>query len=455
MDAWWSLVAPQPFFESQRLFYFQLQRTVDQQIGRVLEALRTTKAYQNTIVIFSSDHGEMLGSHGGMHEKWHNAYEETTHVPFIVSGPMLRGGRTVNCPTSHMDLIPTMLGLAGIDPAAALKQISLDHKEARPLVGRDLSGIILETAQPPVGEPVLFITEDEISEGPDKPGSPFMKYALWAKKFEVIAQPNHVESIVVDADVDGASHRIKFTRYHDNQQFWTVPGVGDERLKRKETIVATEPSPDEFELYDLTLDPTEQRNLAHPSHADDRSTAAGTHAQTPRGTEFRPNVSCLHRVLCPAIGRPSPREYRAALESICAAHFQCHRSMCTKILLAATSLIELGAGAGLLAVPGLLTPVLVGGSLDSPTALVVARLAGGGLFSLGIACGFARRDAYSTAARGLVFAMLFYNVAVAALLLAARFGLGLTGLALLPAAILHAAMTVWCIVCLLPKRPTP
>ena len=101
---------------------------VDEQITRVLDALRACDIYENTIVVFSSDHGDMLGAHGGMHEKWHNAYEERLHVPFIVSSPLLPGARASSTiPTSHADLIPTLLGLAGIDPAAALPSSSRPH----------------------------------------------------------------------------------------------------------------------------------------------------------------------------------------------------------------------------------------------------------------------------------------------------------------------------------------
>ena len=82
-------------------------------------------------------------------------------------------------------------------------------------------------------------------------------------------QPNHIETVVAEVDVDGEPHLVKFSRYHDNQQFWTVPGERDERLHGRKTITVTEPEPDEYELYDLTLDPFEERNLAHPSHADD------------------------------------------------------------------------------------------------------------------------------------------------------------------------------------------
>ena len=91
------------------------------------------------------------------------------------------------------------------------------------------------------------------------------------KRYSVIVQPNHIETVIAEVEIDGAPHLVKFSRYHDNQQFWTVPGERDERLRGRNTITVTEPEPDEYELYDLTLDPLEERNLAHPSHASDDS----------------------------------------------------------------------------------------------------------------------------------------------------------------------------------------
>ena len=55
-------------------------------------ATRQQGAHENTIVIFSSDHGDLQGAHGGMHEKWHCAYDEALRVPFLVSSPLLPGG---------------------------------------------------------------------------------------------------------------------------------------------------------------------------------------------------------------------------------------------------------------------------------------------------------------------------------------------------------------------------
>ncbi len=92
-----------------------------------------------------------------------------------------------------------------------------------------------------------------------------------AKIYATVAQPNHIETVVAEVPVDGERHLVKLSRYHDNQQFWTVPGERDERLRGRKTITVTQPEPDEFELYDLTVDPYEERNLAHPAYTDGRS----------------------------------------------------------------------------------------------------------------------------------------------------------------------------------------
>ena len=274
VDLWSRIGAPQPWTETHVKFYYQLQATVDEQIKRVLDALRASGAYENTIVVFSSDHGDMQGAHGGMHEKWHNAYEEALHIPFVLASPLLQGGRReIDMPTNHADLIPTLLGLAGIDADATLGALQADHSEARPLVGRDLSELVRAAEPAPAPEPVLFITDDEISEGSEPGMSPFQRVARLTRVYSTIVQPNHIETVIAETDVGGEQHLVKFSRYHDNPQFWTVPGERDERLRGRKTVTVTEPEPDEFELYDLTLDPLEERNLAHQTHSDDATRA--------------------------------------------------------------------------------------------------------------------------------------------------------------------------------------
>ncbi len=272
-EEWGKILAPQPWIETHLKFYYQLQATVDEQITRVLDALAASPEAADTIVVFSSDHGDMQGAHGGMHEKWHVAYEEALHVPFIIAGSMLPAGpREVEMPTSHADLLPTLLGLADVDQDEALATLRRDHHEARELVGRDLSAVIRGGGEEAAG-PVLFTTDDEISEGSVSSASPFQRFARKLRIYSEIAQPNHLETIVAEVEVGGEPHLVKFTRYHDNQQFWTVPGERDERLRKRQMVTVTEPEPDEFELYDLSLDPYEERNLAHPSNADDASRA--------------------------------------------------------------------------------------------------------------------------------------------------------------------------------------
>jgi hypothetical protein len=110
-----------------------------------------------------------------------------------------------------------------------------------------------------------------------------------------------------------------------------------------------------------------------------------------------------------------------------------------------TAVIELGAGLALLCFPSATVALLVGAPLETAPALTVARVGGAGLLALGVACWLARGDTQSRAAKGLIAAMLLYNIAVAGVLAFAGLGFGLLGVALWPAVVLHSVMTVWCV----------
>jgi hypothetical protein len=125
-----------------------------------------------------------------------------------------------------------------------------------------------------------------------------------------------------------------------------------------------------------------------------------------------------------------------------------------KNLLTLTAAIEAGAGVALLALPSETASLLLGVPLDRAAALSLVRVGGAAILGLAIACWLARRDANSLASRGLVAAMLFYNVAVGGVLAFASLRDGLHGMLLWPAIAFHAAMCVWCIRSLLSESKT-
>jgi hypothetical protein len=117
-------------------------------------------------------------------------------------------------------------------------------------------------------------------------------------------------------------------------------------------------------------------------------------------------------------------------------------------LLSLSAIIEAATGLALIAVPAIVVRLLLGAEI-SGASIPLGRVAGAALLALGVACWLARDDTQSRATRGLVVAMLMYNLVATAVLAFTGIGLRLHGVALWPAVVLHAAMAVWCITTLL------
>lgn len=223
--------------KTYRSVYYSLEKYVDEQVKRIMDALQSSSMYKDTIVIFTSDHGEQLGSHGGLIHKWHNFYEESARVPLIIHNPILFPNHQVSYElSSHIDLIPTMLSLAGISEKQTRKCLEIDHCEVRPLVGKILKTYDIQSIDKLTDHVVYFWTQDNPTFGQ-------LQISESGVEYQAIVQPNSVEAVLVYlfSRFFNNPHLLKFVRYYDPM------GKAE----------------DEYELYDLTEDPYEQINLMY------------------------------------------------------------------------------------------------------------------------------------------------------------------------------------------------
>ncbi|MCW2995903.1 MAG: sulfatase-like hydrolase/transferase [Conexibacter sp.] len=206
-------------------FYAHLHRVVDRKIGRMMALLGDPddagSLRSRTVVVRTSDHGELGLAHGGMRQKMFNAYEEAIRVPLVVSSPALfPQPRASDALVSLVDLVPTLLGLSGTpgDPS------EFDGVDLGPVLRGESDG---------VRDAVLFTYDDHQA-------GTFMQ--------EAPGQPNRIRCI--------RDARWKYVVYADP--------TGREAT--------------EYELYDLDADPDEALNLVHKSGGRGRSAQASREA---------------------------------------------------------------------------------------------------------------------------------------------------------------------------------
>ena len=94
--------------------YWGFCALVDDQVGRIVRWLKEHGQYENTIIVYLSDHGDMLGSHNLNHKSGLMQYEETNLVPLIISGPGIEGGQDRDMLVSLADVMPTLAELCEI-----------------------------------------------------------------------------------------------------------------------------------------------------------------------------------------------------------------------------------------------------------------------------------------------------------------------------------------------------
>lgn len=193
-------------------FYGNLMRSSDSYLVNVLDKLEQRGLLDDTLIIRTSDHGEMGLTHGGMRQKNFNFYEETTRVPLVYSNPkMFPRPLKSDALVSHVDLLPTLASLAGTPKSARADWQGVDYSE-----------LVLNPGKKKKVQDYVVFTYDDFQSG--QANGPYPK------------PPNHIVSI--------RERRWKLAKYHD------VEG-------RK---------PPQWEMYDLVEDPLEETNLAYSGH---------------------------------------------------------------------------------------------------------------------------------------------------------------------------------------------
>ena len=112
---------------AKRLKFFGCNSYIDREIGRVVDAVDAHHA-DDTLIIYLSDHGDQLGSHG-LHDKGAYMYEETCNVPLIVRSPDGPRGAVSHALASQLDILPTVLDYIGAEIPP-----SLDGRSLRPVL---------------------------------------------------------------------------------------------------------------------------------------------------------------------------------------------------------------------------------------------------------------------------------------------------------------------------------
>lgn len=118
----------------QVAYYYSIITLIDEQIGRVIDRLKETGDYENTVIFFTADHGDFAGEHG-LHLKNIGIYEAIHRIPFVLRYPGCPRGKRVGGIVESVDLYPTICELLGVVPPAGI-----EGKSMLPVIADDRNG---------------------------------------------------------------------------------------------------------------------------------------------------------------------------------------------------------------------------------------------------------------------------------------------------------------------------
>lgn len=220
-------------------YYLNAIRDNDQKLQVITNTLNEMGLWKNTIVIFTADHGDMGGTHGGLRGKGPMAYEENSHVPLIIAHPKAAKGVTSNALTSHLDLLPTIIGLTGLKSSVTSN-----------LAGHDFSSLLNNPTEASINaiRPGVLFNYVGLLTVDSNYAIKAMNASLGHKPpFPPLTELNISKRGFLSFVFDG---RYKFARYYAPNAFNT-PKTLDEIFKKNDV-----------QLFDLKTDPAEAHNLA-------------------------------------------------------------------------------------------------------------------------------------------------------------------------------------------------
>jgi arylsulfatase A-like enzyme len=226
-------------------YYWNCTRDCDRHILRLIEGLRSSGELERTIIVFTSDHGEILGTHG-LRGKGTAPIRESVDVPLTIVHPDGPKGAATDALVSHIDLVPTLLAFAGIGAEEVSAQLPL-------LSGRSFANMIAVpgSVAPREGDGILYhwTSFAYLNHGS-------LERFREARKKNGISRAMDLSGMLRENTwkrglMRGASDgRYKFARYfnaHEHKR----PQTWDELIKSND-----------LELYDLQNDIGETKNLA-------------------------------------------------------------------------------------------------------------------------------------------------------------------------------------------------
>lgn len=261
-----------------RRYYYSLLIQTDRQIMRVIECLCANHLSEDTAIVLSADHAGLLKEHGGLLQKFYNAYDESIHVNFTV---VLPGALTINPPsihhlTSHADLVPTLIGLAGVSVTDLRHSLRARGYAAPEFPGRDLSSVILgkKNALSALGDnDVYFVTYDKPLSGTENfpktidsqlrllPISDAWRDSLRSKIFSVLRQlGSYAGPLAAYPPVAGPSQVEALLKYENGTLYKLVRFFEEANPEMGE----------EWQLFNLSHDPYEQFNVVNAKQHRER-----------------------------------------------------------------------------------------------------------------------------------------------------------------------------------------